>query len=363
MRRFNYTLYAFAALAVLLPGCDSHGSTPSGFGPAGVNAAPSNVQIFDGVTNMTAAVRAIAPDPDQRKSWISPDIKHSSSLLFVSDAGHFEVFILSIPNLKLKGIITGFPHPPQGECSDKQGNIWVTTDAPDIVKLSHTGDILTKLGDPAIPVGCAVDPTTGNLAVTNIITVKNGLPYPGDVLVYAGASGSPAEYKGPPRTYYYFAGYDGSGNLYADGLNDLGNSVLTELPKGATKMHAITLSGGTVYFPGMVQWYTPGKVLAVGDQLCGYTDNSCIYWVSISGTKGTIKATTNLLNYLGGPACDLVQGVLSPYGQKDVVGSVGACANAYESTDIWAYPAGGTPKEYNLPPLSSPIGAAISISK
>ena len=112
----------------------------------------------------------------------------------------------------------------------------------------------------------------------------------------------------------------------------------------------------------MVQWYSPGNYLAVGDQLCGYTSASCIYWVSISGTSGTITGATDMLDSASSPICDLGEGVILPQ-TKDIAGSdiEARCGSAATATYRWRFPAGGSPMKYSAnPSYNTPIGAAIS---
>ena len=111
--------------------------------------------------------------------------------------------------------------------------------------------------------GCSVDPTTGNLAVTNYSYVSAG---GGSVSIFTHAKGSAKVYTDSQIGDFYFCGYDPKGNLYADGTDDADTIPLVELPKGKKTLKNITLKGGMIYYPGMVQW--DGKYLAVGEQQC-----------------------------------------------------------------------------------------------
>lgn len=129
-------------------------------------------------------------------------------------------------------------------------------------------------------------------------------------------------------------------------------------------MKTISISGGTIYFPGLVQWYTRGGYLAVGDQECGGGSGavSCIYWVNIAGSSGTIAGTTKLRTYAGTPVCDLAQGVIGNNGKRWYVagGDWEHCGSLNSSVNRWRYEAGGAPTKYNDTTLTKPIGAAIS---
>jgi hypothetical protein len=326
-------------------------------------------------------VAALRPDrvrPDHRKSWIAPDIGRAPRLLFISDYGTNDVDIFTLPDLVLKGVITGF-NEPQGMCSDTSGNVWVTnTGATDILELSRTGSVIDTLTDPdGYPVGCAVDPATGNLAVANLFNFTSR-PFSsgsGEVEIYVGVAHSgPTSLANPDQYYYDFVGYQrgpsssakrGTGiaqsNLFVDGETASSAFILSEITSGSSAFFTINLSGGTIYIPGLVQWYRIGPYLAVGDQECGGVSAACIYDVAISGTTGTITGSTSLSNPGGGQVCDLVQGVIGAHGLRYVAGGdIGGCGSFGATVDRWAYPAGGDPTNFNSTVVTDPIGAAIS---
>lgn len=355
-RTAQQALSTLAAVA-LLAGCSGTGgsqsSTPTtGINPASVGGHGLGMSLHDGA--YYTSVKAPKMRRDTGKSHVSPDAKLAHRLLFVSDDSTYDVYIFSLPKMALKGTLTGFDD-PQGMCSDKSGNIWITnTESQDIVQYSRTGTLLSTLSDPnGYPVGCAVNKANGDLAVTNIFDYPSGN---GSVNVYANATGTPTVYSNPSQTENFFDAYDSSGNLYVDGFGNSGFS-LSELPSGSSTMSTVNISGGTIYFPGGMNW---GKAtgLIVGDQGCNDTFGSCLYEVSVSGSTGTITGSAPLTNYDGG-ACDVVQGTISPHGKY----FYGECALITTGTggtaDRWAYPAGDTPTNYSTS-VTSPIGAAIS---
>jgi hypothetical protein len=361
MRISTLSLPALCVCAafVMVTGCNSGAFQSTGSSLAGLNTDQLRPNMLDRPSNLVAGVKPATPHPDHHKSWVSPDIARAPRLLFVSDFVNSDIYIYSMPLLRLKGTLTGFGG-PQGECSDAQGNVWVTnTSFAQILKLSRTGSIENTLKDTSgYPIDCAIDPTTGNLAVTNIVDAGSA---PGAVVIYPNASGTPTSYTNPNQRNYYFAGYDPSGNLFFDGKDSSGNFILSELPKGSSSARTVNVSGGTIYFPGMVQWYPAGNYLAVGDQNCGDAVASCVYWVSVSGTAGTITGTTNLSSSSGGTICDMIQGVILPQ-TKNIAGSdLGGCSSAPSTTYRWAFPAGGGSNNlYANPDYAYPDGAAIS---
>jgi hypothetical protein len=347
---------AIAAGAVLLSSCSSPGqisNSPSTLQPA---SQGTRLSLLRSLTSI-AVVAPKTVHPDRRKSWISRDADGVPRWAFISDDGTDDIDMFSLPDLKLKGTLTGFDE-PQGMCPEK-GNIWVAnTGTEQVMELSRTGKVLATIDDPdGYPVGCAYDPTTGDLAVTNIF----GFEGAGQILVYPSPSSTPKELAIPDQYYYYFDGYDTQGNLFVSGKNESGDFFLGEVPAGKTTGHVINISGGTIYFPGFVQWYKPGNYVAVADQLCGDTEAACVYWVQVSGSQGTITGKTTFLNSSGGQVCDMVQGELDPVFEKNLVGGdYEYCGAAPTSAGRWLYPAGGEPTNYFTSSLSEPIGAAIS---
>jgi len=308
---------------------------------------------------LTSVTRGVAAfHPDRGKSWISSKLaKTTSPVLFVSDSGTADVYVYSLPALKLLATVTGFSQ-PQGECSDNKGDVWVTdASAQTIYELSHSGRLENELVDSSgYPAGCAWDSTTGNLAVMNIIGTGSTS---GSVLIFTHASGAPKQYTNPEQFYYSFGGYDASGDLFVDGRRaDEAGFILSELPRAAASAHTVKLTDGTIYFPGMVQWNAAQGELIVGDQSCDNQYASCIYALTISGDTGKVGAKTSFENYSGSAICDLAQGVVF---HNQVEGSdYDYCGSTTSATYVWSYPSGGTPLDYNNSTDSAPVGAAVS---
>lgn len=354
-RTGQHALGTLVAVA-LLAGCSGTGgsqsSTPTtGLNPASVGGHGLGVQSLHRGASYTS-VKAPKVHRDTGKSHVSPEAKALPRLLFIADDGTDDVLIFSMPAMALMGTLTGFSE-PQGMCSDKSGNIWITnTGTLQIYQYSRTGTLLNTLSDPSgDPVGCAVNKKNGDLAVTNIFNNTGDAT----VEIYANATGTPTAYNNPSQTENFFDAYDSSGNLYVDGFGNSGFS-LSELPNGSSTMSTVHLSGGTIYFPGGVNW-TPATGLVVGDQECNDAGASCLYAVSVSGSTGTITGSTPLTNSNGG-ACDVDQITVSPFGKYFAGGCITE-SSAPSTAARWAYPAGGEPTNYSTS-VSEPIGAAIS---
>ena len=91
-----------------------------------------------------------------------------------------------------------------------------------------------------------MDPSSGDLAVTNLQNFSGA----GIVLLYKHARGTPGVYSNKEIAYYYFAGYDGSGDLYVSGQTSQHRFALGALARGAKSISGVAISGGTIYFPG-----------------------------------------------------------------------------------------------------------------
>ena len=367
MRISRWATYAVGVLAsaALIAGCSSNGSgsltqppaasapnamSPSGHGGGGIMPMHRGLKdTFIGAGPMGNV------HTDHRKSWVSPAAVGAPRLYFASDSGTNDVYIFLMPSMKLVGTLTGFTE-PQGECADNKGNIFITnTGTSQIYQYSRTGTLLATYSDPyGYPVGCAWDPSTGHLAVTDIFDFS--YPYDGDVLIYTSPSSSPTQLRNPSQYYYYFAGYDTSGNLWVDGRDPSGVFILSYCT--ASSCGTIPTSGGTIYFPGAVQWDGTRSQWVVFDQLCGDTTAACSYPVSGSGALGS---PTTYMTYNSSPVCDLIQGVIAADRKNYVAGGdYEYCGVASSTFNRWAYTGGGNPTNDTTNGASLPVGAAIS---
>ena len=343
----------FCAAAALLAACGSSQQT-STLAPMG---GGEKVTVLAPVLKSLSIIH-----PNRGKSWVSRDAKDAPRLLFVSDFGADDVDILKMPSMTLKGTLTGFDF-PEGECADTAGNIWIANaGASEMLQYSRTGTLLKTLNDPGFyPAGCAVNKSNNDLAVTNIESTTAGT---GNLTIFANASGSGTAYTNSSIAQYFFVGYDPSGNLYFDGTDATrGTSYFAELPAGSSSTKLITLSGATLHFAGMIQWYNTGGYLALGDQECGGTPSACIYWITVSGSTGSNLGTTALSNSEGGAVCSMAQGVIAANGERYVAGSdyEGICGYTATTSYRWPYELGGTPTNYNnTAGLVEPLGAAVS---
>jgi hypothetical protein len=290
-----------------------------------------------------------SPQPDRGASWLSVKAATSGPFLYITDFYNFDVYIYSVPSLKLAGKLTGF-FEPEGECSDAHGDVWIAVTGDERMEEFKPGakTPIAKLVDPfGYPASCAVDAATGDLAVANIF----GFSGSGSILIYKNARGAPAFYANPNQYYYYFDGYDAHGDLYASGMTSKNVYRLSELRLGTKTMVSLSIRGGTLHFPGTVLWN--GSALVVGDQECSGGTSSCLYEASVSGTTLSLTKKIPLTD-----SCDVAQVALQ---SKELFGgNYEYCTQVKSSTiDRWAYPAGGKPLQ-SVTGIYDPIGAAIT---
>jgi len=209
-----------------------------------------------------------------------------TDLLYVSNLGNDTVTVYSYPDGALQDTLEGFGE-PLGLCSDAKGHVYVADyGAGQIVEFAHGvhKPIRVLREREGYASACAVNPTSGDLAVT--IEQDTG-SRSGEVLVYSHAQGKPAKRIDRSIFYYFFPAYDPNGDLFIDGEDFFNDRVtVAELPRG--KQHFIDLSlDQGIEYPGGMQW--DGDRLIVGDQIL---QAPRMYHFKISGFSGTRDRTT-----------------------------------------------------------------------
>jgi hypothetical protein len=175
---------------------------------------------------------------------MSPDAKRIKKLLYVSDWSSNDVYVYDFKKGTLEGQLSGL-NDPYGQCVDKKGNLWVVAFGGSSVSEYARGRTQTvkTLKTDYQPMGCSVDPTTGNLAVAALHAV--------DVFVHA--RGKAHVYQSAVCYPFWAPGYDDAGNLYveallygsAEPLAGYSDPLACELPHGGTSLRAgRTRAGG-----------------------------------------------------------------------------------------------------------------------
>lgn len=286
---------------------------------------------------------------DHRPSWASPEAKNDN-LLYVSDQGTYDVYMYSYPAGKLVGTLTD-QNNPSGMCVDAKGDVFVTQlyGGGHIVEYAHGGtSAIESLSDPGYePGACGIDPSTGDLAVANIVTDYFGT---GDLLIFKDAKGSPTAYPAPSQSTaggewgsVNAVAYDDKQNVFVAGHAYPDQNVFAELPKGAGALENITLDQDFGSGLGNVQW--DGKDITFsalqGD----------VYRFVVKGTKGKEVGSTILKNSTEVPY-SWIEGstIVTPQqSAKEVM--------------FYKYPRGGKPTKKAITGFSVPMAVTISLAK
>jgi hypothetical protein len=336
---------AVTSLAVLFSGCSNAGSSPAAMQAGGSLGATQTTK-----TKLAA------------KSWMRPDAKNQK-LLYISDRNLGIVNAYSYPKAQLVGQLTGFTQ-PQGLCSvatkPQTGSFWVVnTGASTIVEYAHGGTTpLATLSEPLqLPRSCSSDPTTGNLAVGNIVTKSDG---PASVTIYGQNTTTGTNYGVAGMDSLYWLGYDGSGNLFASGtVPPYDEFLLAEMPAGTSAFVALNFPT-FVANPGSVMWDDSGKGRLL---VCDAQPNTSsrgprgapCYRIRVKGTTVTILSTTYLVTPVN---TELVE--QSTLAKKTII----APLPSSNETNFYTYPTGGNPT-MSIPGGSggTPWGSTLSVQK
>ncbi len=341
MKISSVAKYALAVTtgAALLAGCSSNGGSslaPSGSTNMSGLGHIGRVATYNGIM-LTAAHPNLQ---GLRGGPVAPDKHHhhkKAADQYISDFGNSELFEFSYPKHDSSiGSISGVTN-AQGECTNVLYGIgkktfWVTasgSDAIDEFNVGGTSPIKTLTTSTGEPVGCAINPATGDLAATIIST--------GQVVIYTKASGS-GTVSQSPLIEAFFDGYDKSGNLYVDGFNNAGGVGFVELPKGTNTWETLSTSN-SIEFPGQVQY--DGKYITVNDQ-----EAHAIFGYTCSGTSCTLGQTTALN---GSSDCD----------QTWIAKGYVICPDAGNvDGEIYKYPAGGSAVATLTASFSEPLASS-----
>ncbi len=259
-----------AAAAALLAGCSSGATSslaPTGSAPV---AGGASKLMHNGHVLSTSI---LDPKVQIRKSDLSKShplhgkIDARTKTFWISDSGDNVVQVFSYPSGTYMGALSAPPEgfsEPQGMCSDKNGNVFIAnTENSKIDEYAANGTYMQSLSDPGeYPAGCAVDPKSGTLAVSNIIATSG---YAGGISLYNNASGSPQTLSDPNMYEVFFVGYLGkTGNLYYSGFNNNFYAAVSSYIGGNFAL--LNISGATIGFPGTVSNAHKTGSLAIGDQ-------------------------------------------------------------------------------------------------
>lgn len=271
----------------------------------------------------------------------------AGDLIYVLDNGSERVYQYSYETRKRLATIKAIFYDGLGMCVDAAQHIFVVDNTTQAIReYSHDGKTLVKtlIDFMGFPEACSVDPTTGNLAVTNLENSNDG--FPGNVVIFPHVTGNPKSYDVPNMYQIYFPAYDDKGNLFVDGYSTyFASSLLSELPKSGKAFHDLTMSPKIPSVLGM-EW--DGKFLALCDT---HQRPNEIDRFSISGSRATKVSSTILKE-----DDNAYQFFISAIGGKEVVV---ATDQVNHKLYAWRYPLGGNPS-FSIGGLVRPLGVVIS---
>jgi hypothetical protein len=327
---------------------------------SGCNNSPKLSPLgFSPPTGMTIARSQIGAEPLDPMFTSRETIAHGSpydswkdskatgeDLLYVSDVRTVTVY--SYPEGRYEGRLRHF-YIASGMCADVAGDVFITDSGyGKVFEYAHGGTKRIQVIDsPAgAPVGCSIDRTTGNLAVSTF-----GRGSGPAVAIFKQARGKAIVYQDSSLYEFYFCGYDGKGNLFVDGLSapGTGHFALAELPKGGSALKTIT-ANQYIGWPGGVQW--DGKHVAIGDQI-----TPVIYQFSIKGAEATKIGSTTMGSGASDVAQFFIQGqtLIAP---NQVPGKGGSGSKAL----FYKYPTGGTATKEISKHVEAAHGVVVSLA-
>lgn len=298
-------------------------------------------------------------------SWMLPEAK-KETLLYVSlsrvESNGDDIYVFSYPRGKLVGALSLTRYYPRGLCTDRKGNLFVTTWGNStgtnsvIYEYAHGGSQpITTLNDPGDGNDCAIDPKTGNLAVANWFGHLGSFDH-GSVVVYQGARGTAIPYYDSNIYWYEWCVYDTNGNLYVDGYNEGGYYPLAELPTGSDSFVNLTLNDESVNAQSL-QWYG-GNLVIGGWQWTTHQATEQVYEVQLSGSEGKIVRTTTISTHTKARKRNPNYGEYILRGQT----LIGIGFNDPQA-HLWRFPEGGFPtKSFEAPNAYPAYGVALSVA-
>ncbi len=211
----------------------------------------------------------------------------SEDLLYISTLGP-DVYVYSYPAGKLVGTLNYNFSFTVEECSDTDGNVFITNQArysaqSGVYEFAHGGTTPIYFIPYSFAFACSLDPTTGNLAVVGSRAVS----------IYTNARGLPITYTDSNIYYLTDATYDGSGNLFIVGTYSGSRPfALLELPKGGKALEELrTEPILNAAQNGSILW--DGRYLAIGatkniTRGSHHPIRSIVYRVQVSGSSATV---------------------------------------------------------------------------
>jgi hypothetical protein len=308
------------------------------------------------------------PGQSAGRSWMSSGAAKYPYLLYVADYAQMLVNVYAYRSGagELVGQLSP-PYAPRGLCVDGSGNVYVpgwpggSNYQGKIEEYAHGSTVAkhhaTLLG---IPDSCAVDRSTGNIAVTLLQAPPSGVG--GLDLITGGLKGKQTFLNDPGgMTEMVYDAYDPAENLFVDGDNG-SEFLFEELPQGSSHFVHLTGFQPQGLGPG-VQW--DGKYIAEGENLAG-KDRRGILAVNELTVSGSVAKVVRVRTY-NDRACkkglSIEQMAIAPNipGPQPLIGVNFNCPNR---ADFWQYIHDGAPeRSWDGLSLIDPDGLVLSAAQ
>ncbi|MGB6517316.1 MAG: hypothetical protein WBE79_02270 [Candidatus Cybelea sp.] len=313
---------------------------------AGAMAVTAFLPACNGQAQFAPAnIAGTAERSGRQATWMNSAAK-SSDLIYVSNFDEPGVLVYTFPKGKLAGELFG-RGAVYGLCVDNAGDVFMPSDGlAEIFKYAHGGahPIATLKDRGQAPFGCAVDPTSGDLAVSNFESDSGG---PGSISIYKNAKGKPTTYPDPGEfLYIYYIAYGGDGTLYLDGTTNSGGVGFATFKGG--KFTTVTLNQSFQY-PSAIG--VGGSDVDVVDN--GTPGTQAIDRFTISGSTGSKVGSTQLGGAYVVAGFDVVK--------RTVVVANDASGSQNGDVEYFKYPAGGSAtKSFTFSPYFYPQAVTVS---
>jgi hypothetical protein len=310
-----------------------------------------------------SSVHVMAPHSARFRSWTAANLG-PQDLLYVSNSNGL-VNIYHYWQKTLVGILTNF-NTPMGECVDNKRNVYITDYAAEtIVEYPHGGStaIRTIKDSPYAPDSCAIDPTSGDLAVANYDTPAT-YSYnddDGNVAIYTHGKGKPHIY-GNKQGRFTTLGYDDAGDLLATDLDYYYygfyyTTYFYYLPKHGTQALKIDLPNNQ-FTSSSYGWPAAQSINYDGTYWVVTADNTMFrYTIGVNAQEIDDMPLTGASGYVAQIA------LYRRTAKSQAVQAVAADGNYHRANivDYWKYPVSGDPFATLSSDLDAPYGAAISL--
>jgi hypothetical protein len=300
--------------------------------------------IASGAVRQTSA---LATHAEHGKSWMRPGTS-GGDLLYASSTKSTSVLVFNYSSGK---VVQRIKATALGLCSDSAGNVFMTNGTNSIDEYAHGGisPIATLYDAGNYPQACAIDPSTGNLAVVG--AQANDATANVAIFPYTGSGfGTPNLYTDSSVNSFVWCAYDNAGDLFANASLGYKSEALDELAAGGSSLERVTINQ-TMSKVGSIQW--DGESLAMADPIYAKAHGpAIIYQLHISGFTATVVGKTKL----SGP-----RNKNDSLGPQLAIqdGSILYAESIARNVGSWQYPQGGRPtRKFRVP--ARPWGLTFS---